>query len=229
MHHVVEYNRELYFRFVIWLTCFIETIPLTSACNLRKFSSEYIFKYTRNNVSCGYLFFSVLDPIKVLSSIFDFATVCVMKYSCAALVKPNFWVLDSQILESIIKRQTIVIRELQVDRKVIGVDKPVRATDQRWNNVYLTLKMKQNLTLDFRRCTISIQRQCPTSKQHQNNVAQRRNNLEQRWYNVILTLFQPTSILAKAILNPSDGYGFVNRWIVFILLNEKISFTNFNN
>ena len=44
------------------------------------------------------------------------------------------------------------------------------AVVQRWNNVDPTLKMKQNPTSDFQRCTTLIQRQCPTLKQRQNNV-----------------------------------------------------------
>ena len=41
------------------------------------------------------------------------------------------------------------------------------------NNVDLTLKMKQNPTSDFQRCTTLIQRQCPTFKQRRKNVTQR--------------------------------------------------------
>ena len=71
--------------------------------------------------------------------------------------------------------------------------------DQRWNNFDLTLKMKQNPTLDFERCTTLIQRQCPTLKQRRNNVIQLRNNvgttLIQRYFNL-------ASTLVKAILNP---------------------------
>ena len=52
---------------------------------------------------------------------------------------------------------------------------------QRW-------KMKQNPTSDFQRCTTLLQRQCPTLKQHRNNVAQRCFNL--------------ASTLVKAILKP---------------------------
>ena len=37
--------------------------------------------------------------------------------------------------------------------------------DQRRNNVDPTLKMKQNSTSDFQRCTTLIQRRCPTLKQ----------------------------------------------------------------
>ena len=50
--------------------------------------------------------------------------------------------------------------------------------DQRWNNIDPTLKMKQNPTSDFQRCTTLIQRQCSTLKQRWNNVTQ-------RWYNVV--------------------------------------------
>ena len=42
--------------------------------------------------------------------------------------------------------------------------------DQRWNNVDLTLKMKQNPTSDFQWSTMLIQRQCPTLKQRRKNV-----------------------------------------------------------
>ena len=61
-----------------------------------------------------------------------------------------------------------------------------------WINVEIMLKMKQNPTSDFQRCTTLIQRQCPTLKQRRNNVTQRRNNVAQRWYNVDTTLFQPS-------------------------------------
>ena len=64
--------------------------------------------------------------------------------------------------------------------------------DQRWNNVDPTLKMKQNPTSDFQRCTTLIQLQCPTLKQRRNNVTQCRNNVAQHWYNVDATLFQPS-------------------------------------
>ena len=47
-----------------------------------------------------------------------------------------------------------------------------------WINVDPTLKMKQNPTSDFQRCTMLIQRLCPT--------------LKQRWHNVDTTLFQPS-------------------------------------
>ena len=48
-----------------------------------------------------------------------------------------------------------------------------------------TLKMKQNPMSDIQRCTTLIQRQCPTLKRRQNNVAQRPNNVD-------TTLFQPS-------------------------------------
>ena len=44
---------------------------------------------------------------------------------------------------------------------------------------------------DFQRYTTLMQRQCPTLKQHRNNVTQRRKNVAQRWYNFDTTLFQP--------------------------------------
>ena len=52
-------------------------------------------------------------------------------------------------------------------------DQCFNVVDQRWNNVDPTLKMKQNLTLDFQSCATLIQRQCSTLKQH--------------WYNVVST------------------------------------------
>ena len=64
--------------------------------------------------------------------------------------------------------------------------------DQRWNNVDTTLKMKQNPTSDFQRCTTLIQRQCPTLKQRRNNVG---TTLIQRCFNL-------ASTLVKTILNP---------------------------
>ena len=74
--------------------------------------------------------------------------------------------------------------------------------------------MKQNTTLDSQRCTVLIQRQCPTLKQHQNNVTQRRNNVAQRWYNVDATLFQPSLVVSESYIGynqASDDYGFANR------------------
>ena len=70
--------------------------------------------------------------------------------------------------------------------------------DPRWNNVDATLKMKQNPTSDFKRCTTLIQRQRQTLKQRRSNVTQRNNSgttLIQRCFNLVSTL-------VKAILNP---------------------------
>ena len=64
--------------------------------------------------------------------------------------------------------------------------------DQRWNNVDPTMKMKQNSTPDFQRCTTLIQRQFPTLKQRWNNVGR---TLVQRCFNL-------ASTLVKTILNP---------------------------
>ena len=72
--------------------------------------------------------------------------------------------------------------------------------DQRWNNVDRTLKMKQNPTSDFQRCTTLIQRRCAT--------------LKQRWYNFISTLFQLGLNNSKSYIKTSrasDKYRFVNR------------------
>ena len=71
--------------------------------------------------------------------------------------------------------------------------------DQRRNNVDPTLKMKQNSTSDFQRCTTLIQRRCPT--------------LKQRWYNFILMLLQRVFNSSKSYIKTSRAsgkYGFVN-------------------
>ena len=65
-----------------------------------------------------------------------------------------------------------------------------------------------------------MQRRCPTLKQRRNNVTQRRKNSAQRWYNFDTTLFQP-----GVDVRAGDDYGFANRLIVFILLNEKTFIT----
>ena len=93
--------------------------------------------------------------------------------------------------------------------------------NQRWNDVDSTLKIKQNPMLDFPLYTTLIQRQCPALKQ-------RRKNIAQRWYNVASTLFQPSVNVSSSYIEinqASDDYGFANRWIVFILLNEKTFLT----
>ena len=64
----------------------------------------------------------------------------------------------------------------------------ISTSDQRWNNVDPTSKMKQNPTSDFQRCTTLIQRQCPTLKQRRNNVG---TTLIQRCFNLALTSVKP--------------------------------------
>ena len=85
----------------------------------------------------------------------------------------------------------------------------------RWNNVR---RWKWN----------KIRRRIFNVAQRWYNINARRwNNLETTLHNVGTTLIQPcfnlTSTLFKA--RASDDYGFANRWIVFILLNEKTFFT----
>ena len=104
-----------------------------------------------------------------------------------------------------------------------------------WIDVDPTLKMNQNPTSDFQRCTTLIQGQCPTLKQRwnnvtqcRNNVTQSRNNVSQHWYNIDTTLFHPSVDMSENFIESSrasDDYGFANTWIVFILLNEKTFFT----
>ena len=77
-----------------------------------------------------------------------------------------------------------------------------------------TLKMKQNVTSDFQRCTTLIQRQCPTLKECRNNAD--------------TTVFQPSVDVSSSYIESSraiDDYGFGNTLIVFILLNDKTFFT----
>ena len=106
--------------------------------------------------------------------------------------------------------------------------------NQRWNNVDPTLKMKQNPTLDFQRCTTLIQHQCP---RRWNNVETTLHNVEITLHNVgkmlIQRCFNVALTLVKAILNPIRLVMIVdceiveymlNIWIVFILLNEKTFF-----
>ena len=109
--------------------------------------------------------------------------------------------------------------------------------------------MKQNPTSDFQRCTMSIQCQCPMLKQRQNNLRNVDTTLYQRCarlsrlcvasmlsqrraltlYRRCTTLFQRSVDISESYIESnraSDDYGFVNRWIVFILLNEKMFFTH---
>ena len=65
-----------------------------------------------------------------------------------------------------------------------------------------TLKMKQNLTSDFQRCTTLIQRQCPTFTQRRDNVTQRRKNVAQRWY--ISTFLTVVHIVIHKVGNNHD-------------------------
>ena len=59
---------------------------------------------------------------------------------------------------------------------------------QRWSNVYPTLKMKQNPTSDFQRCTTLM----PDVE----------TTLKQRWYNFISTLFQLILSISKSYIKP---------------------------
>ena len=83
---------------------------------------------------------------------------------------------------------------------------------------WINVEMKQNPTSDFQRCITLIQPQYPTLNQHQNNVVQRR-------YNVVSTLFKRSLNARENYIESnrtSDDYGFINRLIIFILLNDKI-------
>ena len=107
----------------------------------------------------------------------------------------NFWNMQICIARQICAQDAIVCNKayFEISDSLIGeYPANISMSDQRWNNVDPTLKMKQNPTSDFQRCTTLIKRQCPTLKQRRNNVTQCRNNVAQRWYDVDTTLFQPS-------------------------------------
>ena len=87
------------------------------------------------------------------------------------------------------------------------------------NNVYLTLKMKQNPTSDFQRCTTLIHCQCSTLKQCQYNVARRCFHVDK--------MFHSSVDVSENYIesNWASDYGFANRLIIFILLNQERFFT----
>ena len=66
--------------------------------------------------------------------------------------------------------------------------------DQRLNNVDPTMKMKQNSTSDFQRCTTLIQCRFPTLKQRWNNID---TTLSRRCFNM-------ASTIVKAISKPLE-------------------------
>ena len=96
--------------------------------------------------------------------------------------------------------------------------------DQRWNNVDPTLKMKQNPTSDFQRCTTLIQRQCATLKQRQNNVTLRQNNVAQRWCNADTTLFQPSVDVSLSYFEPNRASDDCGLWDSLIHVKHMNSF-----
>ena len=96
------------------------------------------------------------------------------------------WKFDSQPIEKRKCYWSLPVRILvnkTLDQRYFNV------VDQHWNNVDPTLKnvdptlkTKQNPASVFQRYTMLIQRRIPTLKQRRNNVAQ-------RWYNFVSTLF----------------------------------------
>ena len=74
--------------------------------------------------------------------------------------------------------------------------------DQRWNNVDTTLKMKQNPTSDFQRCTTWIQRESPTMKKRRTALHNVQTTLPNVGTTLVQRFFNPASTLVKAILNP---------------------------
>ena len=74
--------------------------------------------------------------------------------------------------------------------------------DQRWNNVDTTLKMKQNPTSDFQRCTTLIQRESPTMKKRRAALHNVQTTLPNVGTTLVQRFFNPASTLVKAILNP---------------------------
>ena len=74
--------------------------------------------------------------------------------------------------------------------------------DQRWNNVDTTLKMKQNPTSDFQRCTTWIQRESPTMKKRRTALHNVQTTLPNVGTTLVQRCFNLASTLVKAILNP---------------------------
>ena len=83
-----------------------------------------------------------------------------------------------------------------------------------------TLKMKQNLTSDFQRCTTLIQRQCLTFTQRRDNVTQRRKNVAQRWY--ISTFLTVVHIVIHKVGNNHD----IHRSLKWCIQNFKTFLKN---
>ena len=89
---------------------------------------------------------------------------------------------------------------------------------QRWSEVENETKSDVRLSRLHSVGTTSV----PDVETMSKNVPQRRNNVAGRWYNVVSMLFQPSVDVSWGYVESnqaSEDYGFVNRWVVFILLN----------
>ena len=68
------------------------------------------------------------------------------------------------------------------------------------NSIDPTLKMKENLKLNYQCCTILKQCQCPVLKQRYINVAQRQCNRFSTLHRVVSTLFQRDLIFSYSYI-----------------------------
>ena len=100
-------------------------------------------------------------------------------------------------------------------------------TFQRRINVISTLWINVEITFIRRWKQNKIWRRIFNVVQRGYNVSARRwNNFAQRWNNVVSLLFERIRLnFSENYVGPNrarDGHKFVSRWIVFILLNDKI-------
>ena len=95
----------------------------------------------------------------------------------------------------------------------------LNVVDQRWSNV-------ENET----KSDVGFSMLCSVDTTSVPDVETTSNIVAQRWYNIDTTLFQASVDVSSSSIESnraSDDYEFVNRWIVFILLNEKTFFTTY--
>ena len=108
----------------------------------------------------------------------------------------NFLTLPNLLFDGLINLHFGIVARLGLcSFKVMKLSSQhFKVVDQRWNNIDPTLKMKQNPTSDFQRCTTLIQCQCMTLKQHWNI---RLHKVETTLQNVVTTLIQRCINLAS--------------------------------
>ena len=101
----------------------------------------------------------------------------------------------------------------------------ISTSDQRWSDVENETKSDVGFRTLHNIDTTSVSDVKTTSKQ-------RYTTSKQCWYHVDTTLLQPSVDVSESYIESnraSDDYGFANRWIVFILLNEETFLLYINN